>query len=169
MIKIIEEKTNVKYLGVVLDQFLTFQDEIKKILRKMACGRKTLQSIKKPLPLKTRFLIMNALVVSHLHYPAILLKGISANLMISLEKQNIFPVTMFLDFKIQCHFWKIQHQLLPAYNNIKYDNHQIDINTRNKKLYFGDRYNQAKGFELTIGIKNREILKVYNLCWNDIL
>ena len=28
--KIIEEKTNVKYLGVVLDQFLTFQDEIKK-------------------------------------------------------------------------------------------------------------------------------------------
>ena len=26
--RIIEEKTNVKYLGVVLDQFLTFQDEI---------------------------------------------------------------------------------------------------------------------------------------------
>ena len=38
--KIIEEKTNVKYLGVVLDQFLTFQDEIKNILRKMACGIK---------------------------------------------------------------------------------------------------------------------------------
>ena len=76
--------------------------------------------------------------------------------MISLEKQNILPVTM-------------KQKLLPAYNNIKYDNHQIDINTTNKKLYFGDRYNQAKGFELTIGIKNREILKVYNLCWNDIL
>ena len=27
---------------------------------------------------------------------------------------------------------------------------------------------QAKDFELTIGIKYREILKVYNLCWNDI-
>ena len=48
---------------------------------------------------------------------------------------------MFLDYKILCHFWKIQHQLLPAYYNIEYDNHQIDINTRNKKLYFGDRYN----------------------------
>ena len=24
---------------------------------------------------------------------------------------------------------------------IEYDNHQIDTNTRNKKLYFGDRYN----------------------------
>ena len=85
--KIIEEKTNVKYLGVVLDQFLTFQDEIKNILRKMACGIKILQSIKKPLPVKTRLLIMHALVISHLHYPAVLLSGISANLMISLEKQ----------------------------------------------------------------------------------
>ena len=131
----------------------------------MACGIKTLQSIKKPLPVKTRLLIMHALVISHLHYPATLLSGISANLMISLEKQlswavktccdrakynsssdlklkhNILPVTMFLDYKILCHFWKIQHQLLPAYYNIEYDNHQIDINTRNKKLYFGDRYN----------------------------
>ena len=42
----IKEKTILKYLGVVLDQFITFQDEIKKILRKMACGIKTLQSIK---------------------------------------------------------------------------------------------------------------------------
>ena len=41
--KMIEEKTNIKNLGVVLDQFLTFQYEIKKILRKMACGIKTLQ------------------------------------------------------------------------------------------------------------------------------
>ena len=38
--KIIEEKTNVKYLGVVSDQFLTFHDEIKNIFRKMACGIK---------------------------------------------------------------------------------------------------------------------------------
>ena len=131
--EIIEEKTNFKYLGVVLDQFLTFHAEIKNILRKMACGIITLQSIKKPLPVKTRLLIMHALVISHLHYPAILLSGISANLMISLEKQlswavktccdcakydsssdlklehNILPVTMFLDYKILCHFWKIQH------------------------------------------------------------
>ena len=56
-------------------------------------------------------------------------------------KHNILPVTMFLDYKILCQFWKIQHQLLPAYNNIEYDNHQIDINTRNKNIYFGDRYN----------------------------
>ena len=95
--KIIEEKTNVKYLGIVLDQFLTFQDEIKNILRKMAYGIKTLQSIKKPLPVKTRLLIMHALVISHLRYPAILLIGISANLMISLEKQLSWAVKTLCD------------------------------------------------------------------------
>ena len=58
-------------------------------------------------------------------------------------KHNILPVTMFLDYKILCHFWKIQHQVLPAYNNTEYDNHQIDINTRNKKSDFGDRYNST--------------------------
>ena len=94
--KIIEEKANVKYLGVVLDQFPTFQDEIKKILRKLACEIKTLQSIKKSLPVKTRLLIMNALVISHLHYPAILLNGISANLMVSLEKQLSWAVKKLL-------------------------------------------------------------------------
>ena len=48
---------------------------------------------------------------------------------------------MFLVNKILCHFRKIQQQLLPAYSNIEYNIHQIDINTRNKKLYFGNRYN----------------------------
>ena len=50
--KIIEQKTNVKYLGVVLDQFLTFQDEIKNILRKMACGIKTLNNNIRPIKRK---------------------------------------------------------------------------------------------------------------------
>ena len=131
----------------------------------MACGIKTLQSIKKPLPVKKRLLIINALAISHFHYPAIFLSGISANLMTSLEKQlslavktccdrakydsssdfklkhSILPVTRFLDYELLCHFSKIQHQLLPAFNNIKYDNHRIAISTRNKKSYFGDRYN----------------------------
>ena len=44
---IIIEKTKVKYLGVVFDQLLTFPGEVKSVLRKMACGSKTLQSIKK--------------------------------------------------------------------------------------------------------------------------
>ena len=67
---------------------------------------------------------------------------------------------MFLDYKILCHFWKIQHQLLPAYYNIEYDNNQIDINTRNKKLYFGDRYNGQY-------IEN-SFFKKYVIIWNKL-
>ena len=76
---------------------------------------------KNTLPVKTKQLLMNALVIGHLHYPAIRLSGISPNLTISLEKQlswairtcfdcanfysssdlkinyNVLPVTMFLD------------------------------------------------------------------------
>ena len=99
---IIEEK-NVKYLGVVVDQFfLKFQDEIKRILKKMACGIKTLQPIKKPLPVQKRLLIMNALVISHLHYSAILLSGISANL--SLEKQLSWPKKLATIMQNTTHF-----------------------------------------------------------------
>ena len=39
---------------------------------------------------------MNALVISHSHYPAILLNGISANLMVSLEKQLSWAVKKLL-------------------------------------------------------------------------
>ena len=45
----------VKYLGVYLDRNLTFQ-EVKHILRKMACGIKTIFSIRKRFPKnKTKF------------------------------------------------------------------------------------------------------------------
>ena len=43
----IEEKPEVKYLEVILDQFLSSQGEVENILGKMACGIKTLQLIKK--------------------------------------------------------------------------------------------------------------------------
>ena len=66
---------------------------------------------------------------------------------------------MFLDYKILCNFWKIRHQSLAAYNNIEYDNHQLDNNTRNKKLYFGDRYNgqyiENSFFKKTVIIWNK--------------
>ena len=54
-------------------------------MKKTARGNKKLQSIKKPLSIKTRLLSMNALVISHRTYPAILLNRIASNLAISLE------------------------------------------------------------------------------------
>ena len=85
--QVISAISNVKYLGVYLDQNLNYQIEIKNILRKMALGIKSLYSVRDIFPRKTRKLLLNALVVSHLHYSAILLSGISENHLTTLEKQ----------------------------------------------------------------------------------
>ena len=85
--QVISAISKVKYLGVYLNQNLNYQIEIKNILRKMALGIKSLYSVRHIFPQKTRKLLLNALVVNHLHYSAILLSGISENLLTTLEKQ----------------------------------------------------------------------------------
>ena len=129
----------VNYLGVYLDQNLTYEREVKNVLKKMACGIKTMYAVKQFLPEKTCLLLLNALVISHLHYPSILLQGLSQNLITTLEKQlswgvkacfnrqkmdsssdlkikhSIFPVRIFLDYKAVFYFWKYHNKLLPAF------------------------------------------------------
>ena len=85
--QIINTSKTVKYFGVYLDQNLDFRDEVKNILRKMATGIKTLYSIRDIFPTATRLLLLNVLVLSHLHYSSILLTGISENLITTLEEQ----------------------------------------------------------------------------------
>ena len=149
-------------LGVILDQFPTFQGEVKNILRKMACWIKTLQSIEKPLTIKKRILLL--VVITHLHYLAILLSSLTSNLLKLLQKQlswaiktccdrrkfdsssdlklqyNVLPVSLYLDWKIVCHLWKIKHTPLPVYVKIKYVNKTIDENKRTKKTTFQSRF-----------------------------
>ena len=48
-------KSKIKYLGVILDQFLMFQEKIKMILRNLAREISTLQSIKYPLQSKIAY------------------------------------------------------------------------------------------------------------------
>ena len=70
----------VKYLGIYLDQKLTYEYEVKNILKKMVYGIKTLYSVKSFLPDKTCLMLLNSLVISHIHYPALLLNGVSQSL-----------------------------------------------------------------------------------------
>ena len=107
----------------------------------MPCGIKTLYSVKLFLPDKTCLMLLNSLVISHIHYPAILSNGISQTLITTLEKQlnwgvkacfnrrkydsssdlkmkhNIFPIRILLDLKAVSYFWKYQNNLLPAYKS----------------------------------------------------
>ena len=136
----IDEKPEVKYLGVHIDSNLTLQEEVKHILRKMARGIKTIYAIRKSIPQKLLILVLNALVLSHLHYSAVIIHAIEQNLLMSLEKQlnwslratffrlkfesvqdmkcsrNILPVKLFLKTKKLQYFSKIKKQLRPAFS-----------------------------------------------------
>ena len=90
--KTISPSNHVKYLGVFLDQNLTYQDEVKNLLMKMACVIKTIYSVRDLFPEKTRFLLLNALVISHLYYSSVLLNGITENLLTTLQKQLSWAV-----------------------------------------------------------------------------
>ena len=75
--KLIEEKAEIKYFDSRSVANLPRRKQFNNF-EKMACGLEALKSMKKPLPIETKMLIMNALVISHLHYPAILQKIVSS-------------------------------------------------------------------------------------------
>ena len=81
----IAESNSVKYLGVIIDCELKFDGEVKKILRRMACGIKVLNTISKSLPEKAKVLLLNAIVISHRHYSALILIGLQKSLLTTLE------------------------------------------------------------------------------------
>ena len=70
---VIKEKDVVKYLGVRFDNLLSFNQNVKKILGKMAIAIKTIQAIGKNLPLKLRLTLLHSLVLPHVNYSAVLL------------------------------------------------------------------------------------------------
>ena len=77
----------MKYLGVILDKKLMYQQQVKQILSKMAQGIKTLYVLRNVVPYHLRKILLNSLVISHLQYSAVLLSSISKNLLTTLEKQ----------------------------------------------------------------------------------
>ena len=86
----IRKSESIKYLGVFIDSALTHQDEVKSILRKKACGIKTLYSLREVISDNYKVMTLNALVISHLLCSAVLLTGININLIRSLKKQIAF-------------------------------------------------------------------------------
>ena len=76
----------------------------------MACGIKTLYTVKSFLSQEFCLKLLNALVLSQLQHPAILLNGISQNLITSLEKQlswavkYLFLYLVFSLFSIACFY-----------------------------------------------------------------
>ena len=63
-----------------------FRSKNQKVSKKKACGIKTLFTVKTFLPVEFCPKLLNALVLSEIQHPVILLDGLSQNLITSLEK-----------------------------------------------------------------------------------
>ena len=111
----IAESNSVKYLGVIIDSKLKFAGEVKKILQRMACGMKVLNTLSKSLPQKTKILLLNAIVISHLHYSAIILIGLQKSLLTTLEKQLNWGIKTIFNRKYdRSTNLKLRNKILPV-------------------------------------------------------
>ena len=115
---------------------------MKQLLNKMACGIKTKYTVNDFFPETKCITLLNALVISHLHHPAIFLNGISQNLITTLENQliwgikaccnrnkhdssgdmklkhEILPIGLLLDYRATTYFWKLLNHLISAFNGL---------------------------------------------------
>ena len=138
--KIITESKGVKYLGVPFDKNLSFQDEVKHLLKKMARGIRTICTLRNRIPTFLMKKVLNAFAISHLNYSLLLIQSIDKNLLISLEKQlnwairacysrnrmhstkdlkikhSFLPVEYLIKLKRTTYMWKLRNCFLPAFN-----------------------------------------------------
>ena len=99
----IKLKNEVKYLGIIIDNKLTFEYQVKSVLKKMALGIKAIQTIRNNLPEKGLKVLLHALVLSHFEYCNLLLTDISSALLLSLEKQLNWALrTVFYRSRNKC-------------------------------------------------------------------
>ena len=83
---VIKQVEEAKYLEIIFDNSLSFKTQTKKVLKNMATRIKTIYTIQNYVPLKTRFLLLNTLVLCYIYYPGVLFTGLNNTLMASLEK-----------------------------------------------------------------------------------
>ena len=147
-------------MGVHIDCNISFDEEIKNVIRKMAADIKFIYSIKNTFPEKTRSSLMNAIVLSHLHCPFVLLSGLKKSLRVTLNKQlnwgikacfnrtkfdrttdlkikhKILTVDYLLKYRLIIYFIKLLKADLPAFDEIKLATLSAKLNDRTNKLSF---------------------------------
>ena len=119
---IIKEVENVKYLGVILDKKLLYQQEVKEVLSKVAQGTKLLYVLRNVVQYHSRKVLLNSLVISHLLYSAVFLSSISKNLPTTLEKQLNWAVKAccFQRFNSSSLSIKLDNYILPIKQLLDY-------------------------------------------------
>ncbi len=80
------EKMEVNFLGVTLDEHLTWKCHVNKISNKISQCMGILNRLKHSLPIQTKILIYNSLVLSHLNF-GILLWGYKCEKVFKLQNK----------------------------------------------------------------------------------
>ena len=117
---IIEQSDSTKFLGVILDQTLSYKQEVDKILKNMAIAIQTIKNIRNQLPHSVRVLLIKTLVLSHLHYTCLFLNGCSVQILKKkLEKQIKWAIRTSLSVQrnISVRVYRINHDI-PTANQI---------------------------------------------------
>jgi hypothetical protein len=154
----VTEKSNAKYLGVILDKRLTYQKQIEKIMNSMAAGIKTIYCIRDYLPQKTCHELFNAIVLSHLSYPAILFSGITAKQCESIDKQiswgikccyiratrsssfkiksekGVLPAELIIKSKMMEFLWKMINKKILSFQSGNFPFHRLKTNPRTDNI-----------------------------------
>ena len=146
----IAESYSVKYIGVIIDSKLKFDGQVKKILQRMACGKKVLKTLSKSLPEKRKsyYLIFRtnsdkvANVITHNFRKTIELgkKTIfyrrkydrSTDLKL---RNKVLPVSFLLKYNCSKYFFRLLTIELPAYKIELLSTMRIKQHDRSKKTF----------------------------------
>ena len=137
----IQQSKDAKFLGVTLDQTLSFKTHINSLLKKMAVAIKAIQVIRNQVPLKTRITLLKSLVLSQLTHSSLLCCNLQQQLNDSINKQIkwglkvcyykgrressktlrdqnlILLAPNYFLVPALCYFALISNQLIPAFKN----------------------------------------------------
>ena len=67
----LEASEKCRYLGVIIDREMTYQNQLNKVIKKMASATRSLYLVGYQIPLKTRKNLFESLVLSHLDFSSI--------------------------------------------------------------------------------------------------
>jgi hypothetical protein len=164
-VKIGEEKITrapeIKYLGVIIDQHLSFMSHLNYIKKKLNMKLALFRRIDDKLNAETKILLYKSLVAPHFEYCSSILFCLSDNnikelqriqnkFMRNILRMNRFTSTDFLldalmfksvkqrlTFNVLKNFYKIENGLMPEYlqRRLKKNNTKYNYNSRRKSLY----------------------------------
>ena len=83
----LEASEKCRYLGVIIDRKLTYQNQLSKVISKMASAIRSIYLVRYQVPLKTRINFFKSLVLSHLDFSAIFFQNLPSYSIDRINKQ----------------------------------------------------------------------------------